>query len=53
MTGTSLNGEDPNQIEAAFKNKYGWQYRAVGLTSGLRKKKIGDPTCFRFVAAPG
>ena len=50
VTGTSLNGEDPQRIETAFRDKYGWQYRAVGATSGLRKKKIGETTHFRFVA---
>ncbi len=48
VTGTSLNGEDPQRIEAAFKHKYGWQYRAVGLTAGIRRSKIGEPTYFRL-----
>jgi len=48
MVGAALNGEDPQRLESAFRDKYGWQYRAVGATSGLRKKKIGEPTYFGF-----
>ncbi len=48
MVGAALNGEDPKRLESAFRDKYGWQYRAVGATSGLRKRKIGEPTYFGF-----
>lgn len=53
VAGTSLDGEDPQRIESAFRDKYGWQYRAVGLTSGLRRNRIGNSTFFRFVAGHG
>ncbi len=53
VAGTSINGEDSKRIESAFRDKYGWQYRAVGLTSGLRRNKIGNSTHFRLVAGHG
>jgi len=48
VTGAPINGAGAFHPETAFKQKYGWQFRAVGLTSGLRRKKIGKPTFFRF-----
>ena len=50
-TGTPLDVEDP-RLAAAFRAKYGFQYRAVGLTAGLRRKRIGVSTFFRFETVP-
>ena len=47
-TGTTLNGENPRHLESAFRDKYGWQYRAVRMTERPRRKTIGEPTFFRF-----
>jgi len=46
--GISLNGQDPQRLEAAFKAKYGVQYRAVRLTEPMRRGTIGEPSFFHF-----
>lgn len=39
----------PERFEAAFKERYGLQYRLARLFEGLRRKKVGEAILFRFV----
>lgn len=48
VSGTLLNGEDPQRLDVAFKDKYGMQRRAVRPTSAMRRNKIEEPAYFRF-----
>lgn len=44
VVGRQIN--DPQrqrEIEAAFRRKYGWAFRALNLLSPLRRKRMGDP----------
>lgn len=47
-SGSTLNGQDPQRLDEAFRTKYGMQYRAVRLTEPIRRGKIGEPSFFQF-----